>query len=161
MKIENCINVRIESAMKNTDITKIMHKASSKFIRSLDPDIIYTCEINALWKSLLNFKPEKNTKFTTYLYKGVIIECLKALKFEKKSNLCSKSLHENIALADTEDSFMFEILDELETEEEQELIIDKYKNLTIQEMSSKRAYSRETVRKKLKKIYSKLSENLD
>jgi len=161
MNVDNCINVRIESAMNNTNITKIMHKASSKFIRSLDQDTIYTCEINALWKSLLNFKPEKNTKFTTYLYKGVIIECLKALKFEKKNDSFNRPLHENIAEANTEESFMFEILDELETDEEQKLIIDKYKNLTIQEMSSKRAYSRETVRKKLKKIYSKLSENLD
>jgi hypothetical protein len=45
-----------------------------------------------------------------------------------------------------------DILDEAKTLEERELIIDKINNKTINEMASTRLYSRETVRKKLKKI---------
>lgn len=152
------INAKIEEAMKNKDISKIMHKASAKFIRSLDQDTIKTCELNALWKALVNFKPEKNTKFTTYLYKGVTIECIKAYQFiNKHTSRINCALHENIPNKTTNvDKFLLEMLDEL-NEEERDLIIDKYSCMTIQEMSSKRDYSRETVRKKLKKIYQKLS----
>ena len=49
---------------------------------------------------------------------------------------------------------------ELKTEEEKELIIDKLSNMTIQEMADKRSYSRETVRKKLKKIFAHLKNRL-
>ena len=158
--MENCINTKIEKALKNKDIKNIMHKASSRFINGLDSDTIYTCQINALWKAFVNFKPEKNTKFTTYLYKGVFIECLKAIKFERKQDFCTKSIHANIP-AKSQTNTMFDILDEIDNHEDIELILDKYQNMTIQEMADKREYSRETVRKKLKKIYSQLKIAFD
>lgn len=157
----NSLNIEMEAAMRDSDITNIMHKASAKFIRTLDSDTIYTCEINALWKSLVNFKPEKRTKFTTYLYRGVVIECLKAVKFENKNAAHNKQLHDNLSSKKSNHNLMFELLDELETEEEKELLRDKYSNMTIQEMADTRTYSRETVRKKLKKVYTKLSDSLD
>lgn len=158
---DNNINIKMEAAMKDSDITNIMHKASGKFIRNLDTDTLYTCEINALWKSLVNFKPEKKTKFTTYLYKGVVIECLKALKFENKNSASNRELHDNVSPKRHSPNLMFELLDELDTEEEKRLITDKYSNMTIQEMANTRTYSRETVRKKLKKLYNKLRDSLD
>lgn len=57
-----------------------------------------------------------------------------------------------------ENNILFEILDCLNTDEEKDLIMDKYSNMTINEMAEKRNYSRETVRKKLKKIYQKLND---
>ena len=59
------LNTKIEQALNNKDIVKIMNKASQRFNSQLDRDTIHTCQINALWKSFVNFKPEKNTKFTT------------------------------------------------------------------------------------------------
>jgi len=158
--MENCINTKIEQALKNKDIKNIMHKASSRFMKGLDQDTIYTCQINALWKAFVNFKPEKNTKFTTYLYKGVFIECLKAIKFERRQDFCSRSIHANIP-AKNQTNTMFDILDAIDSHEDMELILDKYQNMTIQEMADKREYSRETVRKKLKKIYSQLKIAFD
>jgi RNA polymerase sigma factor (sigma-70 family) len=160
-KKDSNINIKMEAAMKDSDITNIMHKASGKFIRSLDTDTLYTCEINALWKSLVNFKPEKKTKFTTYLYKGVVIECLKALKFENKNCSNNRELHDNLSSKRHSPNLIFELLDELDTDEEKMLITDKFSNMTIQEMANTRTYSRETVRKKLKKLYNKLRESLD
>lgn len=155
----SCMNIKIEEALKNNDIVKIMHKAASSFLKKLDADEIHTCKINALWKSLKNFDASKNTKFTTYLYRGVVIECLKSLKFNNKHNPKNKSvLHDNIQ-GKHQSSLMFDIINELESDEERDLIIDKYMNLTIQEMAQKREYSRETVRKKLKNIYAKIRES--
>ena len=53
---------------------------------------------------------------------------------------------------------MFELLDELDDEEEKSLLIDKYCNMTISEMADKRNSNRETTRKKLKNIFSKIEK---
>jgi DNA-directed RNA polymerase specialized sigma subunit len=137
-----------------------MNKASRSFSKQLDDDSIYTCQINALWKAFVNFKPEKNTKFTTYLYNGVFIECIKELKFLNKfSKIYRRKLHNNISENDTS-QIMIEIIDELDTEEEISLIMDKLANMTIEEMSKKRNMNRETTRKKLKNTMSKLKNKL-
>jgi len=145
------IDNKIENALKNKDIVKIMNKASSRFSKQLDPDTIYTCQLNALWKAFLHFKPEKQTKFTTYLYNGVFIECLKETKFKNKSQRCGNKLHDNIS-SNRDSFFLVDLLDELKTDEDRDLILDKMSNMTIQEIADKRNVSRETVRKKIKKI---------
>jgi len=158
--IKDCINTKIEKALKDKNIVNIMNKASRSFSKQLDDDSIYTCQINALWKAFVNFKPEKNTKFTTYLYNGVFIECIKELKFLNKfSKIYRKKLHNNISENDTS-QIMIEIIDELDTEEEISLIMDKLANMTIEEMSKKRNMNRETTRKKLKNTMSKLKNKL-
>lgn len=156
----SCINTKIKEAMENKDIVRVMNKASESFRSQLDHDDIYTCQINALWKSFLNFKPNKNTKFTTYLFKGVFIECLKELKFKKKSSRCNRKLHGNIP-SKSNPTFMVDMLDEVSSSEDRDLLMDKYSNLTIQEMADKREYSRETVRKKLKKIYQNIQDKFE
>tara|TARA_B100001564_G_C20661251_1_gene681630 strand:- start:1343 stop:1822 length:480 start_codon:yes stop_codon:yes gene_type:complete len=145
------LNTKIEEALNDKNITNIMRKASGRFSKQLDSDDIYTCEINALWKSMLNFKPEKNTKFTTYLYNGVFIECLKQIKFLNKSSKSSYSLHNNIA--DERDQYLIvDLLDELQSDYEKELILDRMSRMTIKEMAQKHNVSRETIRKRIKKI---------
>lgn len=149
--IEEKIDTKIENALQNKDIVNIMHKASKRFTNQLDKDTIYTCQINALWKAFLNFKPEKNTKFTTYLFNGVFIECLKEIKFRNKYSKNTKKLHDNI-VKNNERYLLIDILDELSSEEDKQLLLDKISNMTIQEMADKRNISRETVRKRLKKL---------
>jgi RNA polymerase sigma factor (sigma-70 family) len=149
--IEEKIDTKIENALQNKDIINIMHKASKRFINQLDKDTIYTCQINALWKAFVNFKPEKNTKFTTYLFNGVFIECLKEIKFKNKYSKNTSKLHDNIT-KNNEGYLLIDILDELSSEEDKQLLLDKISNMTIQEMADKRNISRETVRKRLKKL---------
>lgn len=151
------IDYKIEKALKNKDIVNIMHKASKRFTNQLDKDSIYTCQINALWKAFLNYKPEKNTKFTTYLFNGVFIECLKEVKFNSKHQKNCKKLHDNIVKTN-EQYLLIDILDEISSEEDKQLLIDKINNMTIQEMANKRDISRETVRKRLKKLVQKFQD---
>jgi DNA-directed RNA polymerase specialized sigma24 family protein len=155
--IKECIDTKIENALKDKNIVNIMNKASKSFMRQLDEDTIYTCKLNALWKAFINFKPEKKTKFTTYLYNGVYIECIKEIKFKNKSKAKSK-LHENIVIKDNQ-YLLTDILDEFDNHYDKELIMDKIKNMTIDEMAKKRNTNRETTRKKLKKLVSKLQKN--
>ena len=156
MSNTHCINTKIENALLNKDITNIMHKASKSFSGQLDEDEVYTCQINALWKCFLNFKPEKEVKFTTYLFNGVRIECIKQLKFNQKLSSRTRSLIYNNTPDHNDSILRIDLMDEAENQEELDLMQDKISNMTIQEMSEKRTYSRETVRKKLKKISKKI-----
>lgn len=172
------IDTKIEKAMKDENITKVMHKASNRFRNQLDQDSIYTCQLNALWKAFLHFNPEKykNVKFTTYLYNGVFIECLKEVKFHQKhKRFTEKALHENLTKDSISESMgaldkpisfsnkdisMIDILDEARNSEELELIMDKFNNMTINEMAKKRNSNRETVRKKLKNVLNRIRKNV-
>lgn len=154
---QDCVDLKIEKALNDKNIVNIMNKASKTFVRQLDEDTIYTCKLNALWKAFVNFKPEKNTKFTTYLYNGVYIECIKEVKFQNKSKAKNK-LHDNILNKDNQ-YLIVDILDEFDNEDDKELIMDKIKNMTIDEMAKKRNTNRETTRKRLKKLINKLQKN--
>lgn len=151
------IEQKIEKALHDDNIVKIMHKASYSFRKQLDQDTIDSCHLYALWKCFLNFKPEKNVKFTTYLFKGVTIECIKQLKFLKKQSKANGMLHDNITTG-TKENLLFEILDEAKNDYEKELIMDKYKNMTIVEMATKRNSNRETIRKQLKNIFNRIAK---
>jgi RNA polymerase sigma factor (sigma-70 family) len=156
----NTLNDKIETALKDDNIVKIMNDASKRFRNQLDVDSIYTCQINALWKSFVNFKPEKQTKFTTYLYNGVFIECLKEVKFQNKLKQRSSPLHHNIA-KNANENLIFDAMDELKSDEEQSLFLDRISNMTIAEIAKKHNSNRETVRKKIKNISNKLKKNFN
>jgi hypothetical protein len=151
-----CIDDKIEGALKDTNIVKIMNRASKRFKGQLDNDTIYTCQINALWKAFLNHDPNKAAKFTTYLYNGVFIECMKEIKFKNKSKRCGGKLHDNIS--DNKDPFlMIDIMDEL-NEEEKQIFVDKASNMTISEMAQKYGTNRESTRRKVHKIIHNISK---
>jgi hypothetical protein len=130
------INTKIENALKDRDIVNIMHKACKRFANQLDQDVIYNCKLNALWKCFMYFKPDRNTKFTTYLYNGVFIECLKEIRFQNKYNKFAKKLHDNIPKK-SNPYLIIDILDELKREEDKEMFLDRLSNMTIQEIADK------------------------
>lgn len=148
--VDDCINTKIENALKDDNIRKIMNKASKRFRNQLDNDTIHTCQLNALWKTFVNHEPSKGAKFTTYLYNGVFIECMKEIKFSKKSERFSGKLHDNIP--ENHNQFlMTDILDEL-SENDKQMFIDRLSNMTIAEMSQKYNTNRESTRRKMHKI---------
>ena len=154
MSDNDCIDTKIENALNNKDIMNIMSRACQPFSQQLEPEDIYTCKINALWKSFFNFNPDKNCKFTTYLYKGVYIECLKAVKFNNKSKkFCP--MHSGLSDNYNSDITMIDLLDEAKDELERELLIGKASRMTNQELGKKHGIGKETVRKKMKKITKK------
>ena len=146
-----CIDKKIENALNDKDIVNIMNHACKKFVNQLEQEDIYTCKLNALWKCFLNFKPEKKCKFTTYLYKGVYIECLKAVKFVNKSKFCGK-LNPSIQSVNSTEEMIIDILDEAENDFEKSLLKDKISKMTNEELSNKYDIGKETVRKKVKKM---------
>lgn len=149
------LNTKIESALKDINIVKIMNKAAKRFTNQLDKDTIKTCQMNALWKSFVNHDPEKGAKFTTYLYNGVFIECMKEIKFYQKTNRNKGKLHDNIE--DNKDQYLIiDVLDEL-NEAEQEIFLDRLSNMTIAEMAEKYGKNRESTRRKMHKVLNKIA----
>jgi DNA-directed RNA polymerase specialized sigma24 family protein len=155
----NSINDKIENALKDINIVKIMNMASKRFKNQLNKDIIYSCQLNALWKSFLNHDPLKGAKFTTYLYQGVFIECMKEIKFNQKSQRNKAKLHDNIACKHNP-YYLIDILDELKEDQEKDLFLDRISNMTIAEISKKHSINRETVRRKINKIFKNISKNI-
>jgi DNA-directed RNA polymerase specialized sigma24 family protein len=141
------MDTKIEDALKDQDIQNIMHKAAGSFRGQLSDDEIHTCKLNALWKALLNHDENKAAKFTTYLYSGVRIECIREVKFNKRQHL---PLHAN--LPDKEDHFFkVDLMDEIDQCPNKDLLIDRMNSLTIKEIAKKHGCNRETIRRKIKK----------
>ena len=46
------MNRNIDIALKDKELEGIMNKAASSFNKQLSEDELYTCKLNALWKSL-------------------------------------------------------------------------------------------------------------
>ena len=150
------MDAKIEEALNNANIQNIMNKATGSFRGQLDDDEIHTCKLNALWKALVNYDESKAAKFTTYLYSGVRIECIREVKFKNKTH---QSLHSN--LADNTDYFLVvDLMDELEHCPDKDLLLDRTKNFTIKEIAARRGYNRETVRRKIKKSANQIAKRM-
>jgi hypothetical protein len=154
--INNCIDDKIQVALKDENIVKIMNKASKRFRNQLDSDSIRTCQLNALWKTFVNYDETKGAKFTTYLYKGVFIECMKEIKFSNK-NKSFGMLHHNIA-SKTDPFFNIDLMDEFKNSEDRDLIEDRLSNMTIAEISEKRGKNRESIRRKIHKLADNIKD---
>jgi hypothetical protein len=75
-----------------------------------------------------------------------------------KSKQCNQKLHTN--LSDNKDPyFLIDLFDEV-SGVEKELLLDKFSNMTIEEIAKKYHSNRETTRKKLKSILSKIRKKL-
>ncbi len=145
-----------DKLIKDENIIKITKKASEKFHRLLDKEEIYTCILNATWKAYIKYNPQKGSKFTTYLYKGVIIECLTQIKFNKHKRTYVE-LHENYS---TNDINYTDLIDEILAKcDDPGLILDKFfHNKTIKEIAAEHKICNETARLKIKKNLKKLQK---
>lgn len=151
------LNSQIELALGNRDYQRVMHKATGQFRRTLDQDTLETCQLHGLWHSLETFKPEYNVKFTTYLFKGVFIECVKASKFQKRHMRYTKQMmHNNVSESDRRDFEMVDLQDEMDHSSDPEMLRERASGATISEISASRSVSRETVRKKLKRMSNQI-----
>ena len=160
-KISNTVNkvlngvqlsdFKSKDPLEEKDVLCIIRKATATFSSYLSEDEICTCSMNALWKALNKYNKEKRTKFTTYLYKGVVMECLTQKKFNSNKGSVGR-IHNNITDGKDYTSHI-DMIDEINSScEDPELIYDRfYKNMTIKEIANIRGVCGETIRIKIKK----------
>jgi DNA-directed RNA polymerase specialized sigma subunit len=151
--------MKLEEILKDEDLIKIANKAAQSFSEALSKDEIENCIISAAWVATNNFNKEKNTKFSTYLYKGVYYECLKQLKQNRKSALTNRNLM-NYTNVNSEVS-RIDLIDEIRACSNPDIILDKfYGNMTLDEIATKKGVSKETIRFRLKKDINFLKTRL-
>jgi len=154
------MNDKIENALKDANLQGIMNKAASTFTRQLTQDEIYTCKINALWKSLTHWDSTRKTKFSTYLFNGVKYECIREVKFKRKDKAVSgKDLDKTVASKDNHTAEI-DLYDEIDNLPHAELIKDRAKSFTINEIAQRHDINRESTRRRIKKSSKLLSNRL-
>ena len=150
---------KIAETLRKDDILKVTGRASSTFLYSLSKEEIETCILNATWKALERYDQDMGTKFTTYLYRGVVMECLTQQKF----NLKQSRIPSYDKIPDPTDyTFRSEMLDLIQQCDDPDLIHDRfYKNMTIKELAQERGVCGETVRIRIKKNLKKLKTHFN
>lgn len=155
--------VKNNSALKNLtkeDLEKIAKKASNTFSGTLSAEEIQSCILNAFWKAVEKYTGDKNCKFTTYFYKGIIMECLSQKKFN--FNKSPSRIYEGIASRPNNDVARIDMMDEINTYcDDPQIIYNRfYKNMSISEIASNMGVCSETIRLKIKKNLSKLKQSM-
>ena len=142
------------------DLERIASKASYSFLGVLSELEIESCILNAYWKAASRYTTGKNTKFTTFFYKGVLMECLTQKKFNL--NKPSYRIYENIAYKNNQDIEKIDMLDEIKTHcDDPDLLLERfYQNMSVREIAKSRGVSGETIRIKIKKNLAKLRSKM-
>tara|TARA_Y100000004_G_scaffold160670_1_gene188244 strand:- start:661 stop:1176 length:516 start_codon:yes stop_codon:yes gene_type:complete len=142
------------------DLERIASKASYSFLGVLSEQEVESCILNAYWKATSRYSSKKNTKFTTFFYKGVLMECLTQKKFNL--NKPSYRIYENIAYKNNQDIEKIDMLDEIKTHcDDPDLLLERfYQNMSVREIAKSRGVSGETIRIKIKKNLAKLRSKM-
>ena len=155
------LNDKIETALKDPDIIALTRSVTSSYRKSLSEDEIISCTLNALSRSISSFDPGKNSKFTTYLHKGLRIECLTQIKKNKPLLKYSSQVSSNIDNKSEIKMMIMEVMEEIEKLKDGHLVVDKYlNNYTSKEIGIKNGIHPETVRIKIKKTLESLRRKM-
>lgn len=148
--------------LNDENIKKISNNAANSFRGSLSKSEIETCIINAIWKARTKFDKDKNCKFTTFLHKGVIYECLSQKKMNQSNSYSIDTYNNSHRLVDNYNEFnRIEMRDEIEKCDDPQLIYDRfYMNKTVSEIAKDRGVCGETIRINLKKNLKKIRLSL-
>jgi RNA polymerase sigma factor (sigma-70 family) len=152
----------------NKEIQKIGYKATAKFRKQLSKEEIDSCFLLALWKACKkynpNYDPEKIASFYTFLYKGVLFECMKLCKSNAsfKENINKIKTGKNINKIK---SFYYEKeFENINTKDlglepkDSKLLIDRYwNNKTLKEISNENGVSPQAIKKRINKILKKIN----
>lgn len=161
----------------NKDYDLIMHKASRPFSKILNADELRSCKDRAIWKSLAGFDPSRNTKYATYLYRGVFLECRSSasfvMKHRKKTVKYKNKVNEirvfevdntggEIALKESlTPQARLELMDEINSLEDGHILIDFYLiGLSYDEIAEKNSITVDEVKKKKNKVLKKLRKKI-
>jgi len=153
------LEAQLKKVLEDKETMNIANYAASGYSSSLTKDEIENCIYNAVWNALDKFDESKGAKFSTFLHRGVRLQCQKRLNFNKRykttnyyeDSVCSK-INKNINQEIYSQDLKFEIKDEIENCEDPDILYDRYyNNMTLTEIANKKNTSYETIRNKIKK----------
>lgn len=143
-------------AWENKDNRLIMNSAIKRYSGLIPADEIVSCKMIGLWESMKSYDGKKGRKFTTYLYSGIQLQCMKTIRNE----LELKPIDDVVSYMDFNRIYIRDCVDKLE-DDDKNLIYDRYFDMkTLKEISSEQGYSIETARRKINKALCKLEKIL-
>jgi DNA-directed RNA polymerase specialized sigma subunit len=157
--------MKIEDILKDSDCISVARKASIPFSGVLSQDEINCCITNAAWNSVKSFNPEKNAKLTTFLYKGVVIECTKQIKNNSGKNKDVRNISKagfNLIESKGDHTKNIEMMDEINNCEDPDIMYGRfYQNKTLNEIAKENAITKEAVRLRIKKNLKIIKSRID
>ena len=153
------METQLKKVLEDKETMNIANCAASGYSLALTKDEIENCIYNAVWNALDKFDESKGAKFTTFLHRGVRLQCQKRLNFNKRykttnyyEDSVSSKFNPNIKNQAYSQDLKFELKDEIENCEDPDILYDRYyKNMTLTEIAEKKNTSYETIRNKIKK----------
>ena len=161
-------NEEMKEAIHNEDYQKIMAKASRGFFGLLSYDEIESCKLTALWKALSRYDAnlsvgtkKRAPKFTSFLYRGVQLECKTAVKFVMTGKKQQEPIHNNIGSNSSVIESM-ELMDEIKQVKDGNIIEELYFNgLTLKELAEKTGVSKQIIAIRKKRALKSLKLRLE
>jgi RNA polymerase sigma factor (sigma-70 family) len=150
------IDKKFEEKWNSKDVQNIMNNVTNKYKRNVDLDDIESIQMNTLWNCIKKFNPEKGTKFTSYLYQQLSYAMknkVKKKRHEYNAETLEKPDHSAAARRE-----VLDIMTGLDEEDSKILHQRFYDNMTMKEIGKQNGYSRETARRRLKKIINLCKE---
>ena len=153
------MEAQLKKVLEDKETMNIANYAASGYSSSLTKDEIENCIYNAVWNALNKFDESKGAKFSTFLHRGVRLQCQKRLNFNKRykttnyyEDSVSHKFSSNLKNQIYSQDLKFEIKDEIENCEDPDILYDRYyNNMTLTEIANKKNTSYETIRNKIKK----------
>ena len=137
---------KMRELLSDPNIVGIMNAVGSRY-RSIDPDQIDSIKLITLWECAKKYRPDRGTKFTSFLYQNLVF----AFKDELKKNIREYPTDLMEINVSTRSSSGADIFDGI-PKEYASLLEQKYVyNMTMNEIGKKNGYSRETARRKVAK----------
>ena len=78
------METKLNEVLENKETMNIANYAASGYSSALTKDEIQNCIYNAVWNALGKFDESKGAKFSTFLHRGVRLQCQKRLNFNKR-----------------------------------------------------------------------------
>jgi len=151
------LNQALKKALEDQDVISVANSAARKYTNFLSKDEIQDCVVNGIWYSLQRFDDSRGVKFTTFLHRGVTIQCQKRLKFNQKPSELIPSYIE----CSSDFELKLEMHDEINNCEDPDILYDRYyKNMTLSEMAKKRNVTSQTIRNKISKNISQIRNRI-
>jgi len=153
------LEAQLKKVLEDKETMNIANYAASGYSSSLTKDEIENCIYNAVWNALNKFDESKGAKFSTFLHRGVRLQCQKRLNFNNRykttnyyEDSVSHKFSSNLKNQIYSQDLKFEIKDEIENCEDPDILYDRYyNNMTLTEIANKKNTSYETIRNKIKK----------
>lgn len=166
MKTRTISNKRFLEAKQNPDNIRIIKRACAKFKEKLDTYTLQACGDIGLWECIKNYKKDRKTKFTTFLYQSVIWECIREYRMIMPQS--TSALNENSAIYTPTESTQLDntdlvnhILKRISQKERYIIILRFFYNYTYDKIAKLTGYSKSGIKKILDRTLCKMVYNIE